>query len=162
MNTGGKLAFNINGETLPMSVEDIAIITRLDVDTVIVGMTLLKQLGLVSETDGVDIIPDVNSMIGSETDAAIRMRKMREKKFKNGSVRISREMIRLPNGKVRYVDEKRYGGNGMIALDKSKGKCEKCGSDENIVIHHSNGYSNELKDLICLCKKCHLKLHRSV
>lgn len=81
MNTGGKLAFNINGETLPMSVEDIAIITRLDVDTVIVGMTLLKQLGLVSETDGVDIIPDVNSMIGSETDAAIRMRKMREKKL---------------------------------------------------------------------------------
>lgn len=81
MNTGGKLAFNINGETLPMSVEDIAIITRLDVDTVIVGMTLLKQLGLVSETDGLDIIPDVNSMIGSETDAAIRMRKMREKKL---------------------------------------------------------------------------------
>lgn len=81
MNTGGKLAFNINGETLPMSVEDIAIITRLDVDTVIVGMTLLKQLGLVSETDGLDIIPDVNSMIGSETDSAIRMRKMREKKL---------------------------------------------------------------------------------
>lgn len=81
MNTGGKLAFNINGETLPMSVEDISIITRLDVDTVIVGMTLLKQLGLVSETDGLDIIPDVNSMIGSETDAAIRMRKMREKKL---------------------------------------------------------------------------------
>ena len=81
MNTGGKLAFNINGETLPMSVEDIAIITRLDVDTVIVGMTLLKQLGLVSETDGVDIIPDVNSMIGSETDAAIRMRKMHEKQY---------------------------------------------------------------------------------
>lgn len=81
MNTGGKLAFNINGETLPMSVEDISIITRLDIDTVIVGMTLLKKLGLVTETDGVDIIPDVNSMIGSETDAALRMRKMRSKKL---------------------------------------------------------------------------------
>lgn len=81
MNTGGKLSFNINGETLPMSVEDIAVITRLDVDTVIVGMSLLKRLGLVTESDGVDIIPDVNGMIGSETDSAIRMRKMREKKL---------------------------------------------------------------------------------
>lgn len=81
MNTGGKLSFNINGETLPMSVEDISVITRLDVDTVIVGMSLLKRLGLVTESDGVDIIPDVNGMIGSETDSAIRMRKMREKKL---------------------------------------------------------------------------------
>lgn len=82
MNTGGKLSFNINGETLPMSVEDISVITRLDVDTVIVGMSLLKRLGLVTESDGVDIIPDVNGMIGSETDSAIRMRKMREMREK--------------------------------------------------------------------------------
>lgn len=81
MNTNGKLAFNINGQCLPMSADDISIITRLDVDTVIVGLSLLKQLGLVIETDGVDIIPDVNGMIGSESDAARRMRKMREKKL---------------------------------------------------------------------------------
>lgn len=52
MNTNGKLSFNINGKCLPMSADDISIITRLDVDTVIVGLSLLKQLGLVTETNG--------------------------------------------------------------------------------------------------------------
>ena len=33
-----------------------------------------------------------------------------------------------------------------------------CGSTENIVIHHNNGFSNDLEDLVVCCKKCHAKL----
>ncbi len=79
MNTNGQLAFNIGGKLLPMSADDISILTRLDVDTVIVGISLLKQIGLITETEGTDVLPDVNEMIGSESESAQRMRKLREK-----------------------------------------------------------------------------------
>lgn len=72
--------------------------------------------------------------------------------------KLSYEAIRLPNGKIHYVDEKRYGGNGMLAWDRAKGVCEFCGTTENLCLHHKNGYSNELKDLIVLCRQCHRKL----
>lgn len=72
--------------------------------------------------------------------------------------KLSYEMFRLPNGKVRYIDEKRYGGNGMLAWDKAQGRCEVCGTYENLCLHHKNGYSNKLEDLIVLCRKCHRNL----
>ena len=36
--------------------------------------------------------------------------------------------------------------------------CFWCLSEENLCIHHNNGYSNELDDLVVCCKKCHGKL----
>ena len=35
--------------------------------------------------------------------------------------RISHEMILLPYGKTKYLDEQRYGGNGALAMDREKG-----------------------------------------
>jgi len=80
MNTKGQLAFHIGNNLIPMNVEDIAAITRIDVDTVIVAMSLFKQLGLVKESEEIASIPSVNEMIGSESAAAQRMRKLRAKK----------------------------------------------------------------------------------
>ncbi len=80
MNTNGQLAFRVGENLIPMSAEDISAVTRIDVDTVIVAMTLLKQIGLVAESENVDTIPDIQDMIGSETYAASRMRKLRNKK----------------------------------------------------------------------------------
>lgn len=68
---------------------------------------------------------------------------------------LSYEMFRLPNGKVHYIDNKRYGGNGFLAWEKSQGKCQICGTQENLCLHHKNGYSNKLEDLEVLCRKCH-------
>jgi len=43
-------------------------------------------------------------------------------------------------------------------------KCEGCGSEENIIIHHkiplSKWGANELSNLTLLCKKCHGRAHR--
>ena len=69
--------------------------------------------------------------------------------------KLSYEMFRLSNGEVRFIDEKRYGGNGMIAWDLSGGLCKICGCSENLCLHHTNGFSNELDDLVVLCRKCH-------
>jgi len=75
-------------------------------------------------------------------------------KYKNIKV-LSKELIRLPNGTVKSVDNKRYGGNGFLRYDIAEGKCEFCGSEENLCIHHENGYSNDINDLVILCRKCH-------
>ena len=67
MNTNGQLAFKVGENLIPMSAEDISAITRVDVDTVIVAMTLLKQIGLVTESENINMIPDIQDMVGSET-----------------------------------------------------------------------------------------------
>lgn len=84
----------------------------------------------------------------------------KEYPYMEGNIEVlNRETIRLPNGTIKYIDEKRYGGNGSKIISKYNGCCAKCGSDKNIVIHHKNGYSNDIEDLIVLCKSCHGKEH---
>lgn len=54
-----------------------------------------------------------------------------------------------------YKPYKDLGGNGFLRYDIAEGKCEFCGSEENLCIHHENGYSNDINDLVILCRKCH-------
>jgi ribosomal protein S27AE len=64
----------------------------------------------------------------------------------------------------------RYGKNALTAVKKANRKCAKCGSDENLVIHHKDGNgrnkldkkenpNNSLSNLIVLCRSCHSILH---
>lgn len=134
-----------------------------DLDTIRVALSLYRSLGLVYEgNDELIRIANFEEMVGSETKHAQKQRNYRENKLEelpNKIVkRLNREMVLLPNGKTKYVDEKRYGGNGALALDLAGAKCEICGTSENILIHHNNGYSNELEDLYCLCTSCHGKV----
>lgn len=43
-------------------------------------------------------------------------------------------------------------------LVEERGKCETCGSDKNLEIHHIV-YNNDFKNLKLLCKGCHIRLH---
>ena len=80
-NKGGRLAMNIGEMIVPYDANKIARDTKFDIDTVIVAMELFQKLGLVyEETDGVLKIPYVNEIVGSETPAAIKKRKQREKR----------------------------------------------------------------------------------
>ena len=62
------------------------------------------------------------------------------------------------------------GRNALLAVKKAKRKCEKCGSSENLQIHHKDrkgrNYKNKglkpnnnLNNLIVLCRSCHAILH---
>lgn len=44
-----------------------------------------------------------------------------------------------------------------------KDKCEQCGSTKNLDIHHKDGNwkNNNLDNLICLCRSCHIKYERN-
>ena len=154
----GYLRFS---EEIPYTEEMLATITSTDKQIASDALDVFLEFGLLEILeDKTFYLKQVESMIGCETEWADKKRKQRElPKLLNGSSRVNAEMVRLPNGTIRYVDEKRYGGNGMLVLDRAQGKCEWCGSEDNVVIHHMNGFSNNPEDLICLCKKCHGKAH---
>ena len=52
-----------------------------------------------------------------------------------------------------------------FAIYTRGGVCENCGSKKNLVIHHPkyisgyNAWDYSVRDVVCLCKGCHNKLH---
>lgn len=124
-------------------------------------LDILRKLQLLTiDDDGTIFLTKFNDFVGYESDAAVKKRKQRElPTLTNGSKRLNGSAIVTPDGKTHTVDEKRYGGHGMQALDRAYGKCELCGTNKDIVIHHNNGLSSELDDLVCLCVSCHGKAH---
>ena len=153
----------------------LGVITNTKVDTVRVGLKIFSQLGLLSLVDDKTLyMEEVNKMLGYETDWAEKKRNTKARKelsvtakelpthfpYSLGECTVRSEgIIILPTGKQHFVDEQRYGGNGKLALARSGGACEECGSTEKILIHHKDKSSNHLDDLIVLCTTCHGKKH---
>ena len=173
----GILIRNVGEIYIPYVPETLAELTRTDVDTVVVAMELLKRIGLVKILeDGAIYIEQVENMTGTITVGAEKKANLRElannqmannktlitlnnlPKLKN-CTRIDKNTIILPTGERRVVDEKRYGGNAGLVYDLTNGRCEDCGEIGEL-IHHENGFSNEIEDLVCLCKKCHGLHHK--
>ena len=159
----GSLRFS---DTIPYNEQMLSVVTNTNIDIVRSAMKLFTELKLMEVLDDATIyMCEVEKMIGSETKWAEYKRKGIKGKMSDlpkltVCERLSYEQIRLPSGAIHYVDEKRYGGNAGLALDRAEGRCELCGVTENLVIHHNNGFSNELEDLVVCCKKCHAKLEK--
>lgn len=162
LNTQGRLCSEMGEVIIPYDPEKIQRDCKwFDIDTVRVAMELYAKLGLVYRTqDGVMQIANYDELVGSETYWATRKRiqlATKEAQFQNIK-KLSNEQFMLPNGETKFIDEKRYGGNGMAVWDRSGGKCEICGSTENLCIHHNNGYSNAYEDLVVVCRTCHREI----
>lgn len=62
---------------------------------------------------------------------------------------------------------KRFSGNRGYVLDRDGNKCTICGSKESLVVHHIDGYfenipqNNHVNKLITLCSKCHYAAHHN-
>lgn len=80
INTDGRLANRIGEMIIPYDVEKIRRTCKyFSTDTIRVALNLYKMLGLIYEDiDGALILADHKKMVGSETDAAARMRSSRE------------------------------------------------------------------------------------
>lgn len=80
INTDGRLANRIGEMIIPYDVEKIRRTCKyFSADTIRVALNLYKMLGLIYEDiDGALILSDHKKMVGSETDAAARMRSSRE------------------------------------------------------------------------------------
>lgn len=82
-NNNGILRRQIGDMIIPYNVDKIAEITHINVDIVRVALELYKKIGLVYEADenhNFMRLPDVPSMVGYTTQAAIEKARYREKK----------------------------------------------------------------------------------
>lgn len=78
ISTEGMLRFR---GVIPYTPEMLSSITNTDVDTVRVATEMFIQLELMEKwDDGTLFMAETNNMIGSETDSAMRMRRLRAKK----------------------------------------------------------------------------------
>lgn len=63
----------------------------------------------------------------------------------------------------KYLNSKEWKKKRDKFKELKGGKCEVCGSTENLHVHHLN-YDclgkETINDLACLCKGCHLSAHR--
>lgn len=81
LKTNGILIRNVGQMLVPYDTKKLAEITRMDFDTVVVAMELLKKIGLVEVLESGEIyLTQMDLMVGSETSKAAIMRKTREKK----------------------------------------------------------------------------------
>lgn len=155
----GELRFNDHIAYTPRLLAPVFNTTEEMIKT---SLSVLTDLELIDiKEDGTIQMTKMGSFIGYETDMAEKKKMQRNlPTLKNGSKRLNGTTLVTPDMRKHHVDEKRYGGHGMQALDRAFGKCEKCGSNKDVRIHHNNGYSNELDDLVCLCFTCHCEAHK--
>lgn len=76
----GRLIRKVGNILVPYTPEKLAEITRMKVDTAIMAINLLQRIGLVKylETEKTYFIPQLQNMVGSETQGAERVRKHRK------------------------------------------------------------------------------------
>lgn len=182
-NTGGALSRKIGEIIIPYDVDKIQRDCKyFSVDTVRIALTLYKQLGLIYEQeDGVLQIANFENMVGSEGGSAERMRRLRSNEEHVEQVkaipRTNAQRQRAFRAKqsckeishVPYVEDytnnKRYGGNYYIVMKRDKYRCAICGSEENLCVHHIDGYdpnkpdNNHENKMVVLCRCCHSRVH---
>ena len=161
IENGGVIEYQSIEPTLE---EELALILDEDEDNVKITVSYLVSQGLLIPVDGnTFLLPDAAERIGTESESKERVRACRERKAIRDSIplemvkKLSHEQIMLPDGNTKFIDNKRYGGNAEYVYELAECKCEICGESDTkkLVIHHNNGYSNDLEDLYLLCYSCH-------
>lgn len=157
----GKLYFENVEDSF---IEEVALEIDEKIEDVKVCVLYLIKTGLIEVVDESEyVLKQTQECIGSDSESKDRVREFRKRKAIRENIpllhvqKISNEMLRLADGTAKFIDNKRYGGNAEYVYDLAMCKCEICGESDGkkLLIHHNNGYSNDLEDLYVLCNKCH-------
>ena len=80
LRTDGKMLRYIGNTCLPYDVDSLAKLTHMDKDTVRCAVALFEQIGLIKFLDSGELfLTQIDEMVGSETEEAIRSRKRRSR-----------------------------------------------------------------------------------
>lgn len=177
IKTDGVLTYKGYEETF---VDELALDLDEEPDNVRVTLAYLCSCGLIETQDNTNFfLPYAIENTGSETSAAERMRKMRERKELPAPTppKTNAERQRAFRAKQNteqqqhiplvedYSNQKRYGGNYYLVCQRERFKCAICESTENLCVHHIDGYAedkpenNALNKMVLLCRKCHSIVH---
>lgn len=79
-NNGGELSRKVGEMVIAYDVKKLAVLTKFDFDTVAVALELYKKIGLVHQNkDGILVITNIDKMVGSESESAARVRRLRSR-----------------------------------------------------------------------------------
>lgn len=167
---------------LPSAEEELALVLDEDVNIVRLTLNAIVNMGLVErwENDTLYMVA-MQNLIGSETAAAERVRKHRQKQKMlappKSEAKTNAERQKAFRAKkaceekqhIPFIEDhmnlKRYGGNYYIVMKRDKFKCSICGSIENLCVHHIDGYdefkpqNNNENKLLTMCRSCHRQAH---
>ena len=80
LRTDGKMLRYIGSKCLPYDVDSLAKLTNMDKDTVRCAVALFEKIGLIKFLDSGELfLTQIDEMVGSETEEAIKKRKLRSK-----------------------------------------------------------------------------------
>lgn len=80
LRTDGKMLRYIGNTCLPYDVDSLAKLTHMDKDTVRCAVALFEKIGLIKFLDSGELfLTQIDEMVGSETEEAIKKRKLRSK-----------------------------------------------------------------------------------
>ena len=150
-------------------------------DNVAITIQYLLSCGLMETSDNREyFIPYAVANTGSEGSSAQRVREFRERKGleapkKEAKTNAERQAsfrakkICEENGHVPFIDDytnkNRYSGNYYICFRRDKCRCVICGSNENLCMHHIDGFdekrpqNNNTNKMVTLCRECHSRVH---
>jgi 5-methylcytosine-specific restriction endonuclease McrA len=73
---------------------------------------------------------------------------------------LQRKRYKIPFNLLKSKLRNEVGRKLRKEIIENRQVCEKCGSTENLEIHHKSYNSNKLDNLLLLCESCHRKEHK--
>lgn len=117
VKTNGMLIRNVGNIFVPYDTKKLSEITHTDYDTAVVAMEIFKNIGLVDILEGGQInIPRMEEMIGSETDKAAMMRKIREQKKILEGNNVTKMLPEESNSNITKILPEESGNNVTTVL----------------------------------------------
>ncbi len=182
LKSGGKLIFEGLEDTFP---EEIALKIDKNPQDVAVVLKFIEKYGLMEIGDSNEyLLLGVVTATGSDGTSTERVRRFRNEHSLRGQ-----EIPRLPKTNAErqmqyrakqscekqqhvpfiesYMNNKRYGGYYYVVIRRDNYRCAKCGSIENLCVHHIDGYdeghpeNNVPNKMITLCRTCHSQIHHA-
>lgn len=162
--------------------EEISLEIDEDVNIIKMLLIALMKWGYVEKIDNGYYLSDMQKRVGTKTDIALRVERHREKvkllsndnsgedncstltelEYKAKQIINNYENIpKIDNN----CNNKRYGGNYYLVMQRDKMQCSICNSKENICVHHMDGFysdkpeNNKINKLLVLCRECHSRIH---
>lgn len=160
----GKLIFDELEDTFA---EELSLELDETVENIKMTLAFLKRSRLLEEVSETEfILPGTVDNIGSEGQAADRMRRLRSQRDSVEKVKKECEQRAIPL--VEDLNNKnRYNGNYYLVLQRDNFKCGICDKSENLCVHHILGFdknkpqNSNKENMVTLCRQCHAQVHRS-
>ena len=155
-------------ENIPYTEEMLATVFNKPLATIRLALRVFEQFKMIEITNANEILiknwekhQNVAGMEQIREYNRLAKRKQRQKQKELIASRIGKNVPNIDNADNKI----RFNGNYYDVLNRDGYMCRVCGSEDEIRVHHIDGYrenkpeNNEMNKLITLCRSCHASVH---